>query len=140
MKKTAPLGLSLLLAVVLAAPALMACGGTRSYELVGTDRTVGTDANLEVAKDGANFKIKLDVENLPPPARVSESATTYLVWLRPEGQAILLLGQLNYDDDDREGHLETTTPHEVFELIVTAESDPAAASPNETVVLRQRVD
>ncbi|MEO0326547.1 MAG: hypothetical protein AAF447_26610 [Myxococcota bacterium] len=131
---------SFLLAFLALAPALTGCGGTRSYVLTGTDRTVGTDAELEVKKDGANFAVTLDIENLPPPGRVSEGAEVYSVWLRPEGQATLLIGQLNYDEDDREGHLETTTPHESFEMLVTAEQTAQAASPSEMVILRQRVD
>ena len=140
MNKAAFLSTSLLITVFALTPTLTGCGGTRSYVLAGTDRTVGTDAELEVKKDGANFAVTLDIENLPPPGRVSEGAETYAVWLRPEGQATLLLGQLNYDEDDREGHLETTTPHETFELLVTAERSAQAASPSEMVVLRQRVE
>ncbi len=140
MNKAVILSSSLLLTVLVFAPALVGCGGTRSYVVTGSDRTVGTDAELEVKKDGANFAITLDVENLPPPGRVSDGAEVYSVWLRPEGQATLLLGQLNYDEDDREGHLETTTPHESFEILVTAEQTAQAASPSEMVVIRQRVD
>ena len=84
--------------------------------------------------------VTVEMEHLPPASRISESATLYVVWIKPQGGTPSMAGRLEYDDDERSGTMRATTPHTEFELLITAETDATATSPSDIVVARQRVE
>lgn len=126
------LALSLLLAAALAG-----CAATKAT--LNPTRVNPGSVGTVVAKETSNGNTKLDVDinHLPPPGALG--ANTYVVWIRPHDGKYLNLGQVAIDER-RHGHLETTTPHQSFIVIVTGEDNPTAAVPSSTVVLTGVVD
>lgn len=118
---------------------LAACGGPAEYILTSTARTAGTDGLVTVEDLNGNHMVSVSLEHLPPPERISESATAYLVWIQPDGGTPSLAGALNYDADDRIGRMQATTPEDNFSVIITAEDDAQAAAPSDVVIARQEV-
>jgi len=115
--------------------ALSACGPT-THSMVGTERAAGADGTLTIENGEGNQLVTVELVHLPPPARVREGTSVYVVWLTPPGAQPTLAGVLAYDADDRTGTLRATTPHEQFGLIVTAEEAPDVVSPSDAVVAR----
>ena len=84
--------------------------------------------------------LEIDVTNLPPPARVVPTATTYLAWYRKDSSSTWArIGGLKYEEGDREGKLSGSVPEVAFDLIVVAEASESPASPSPDVVVAQRV-
>ncbi len=73
------------LTLVLALFALAACGGPSEYIVVGTAHASGMDGLVTVENTEGNNLITIEVEHLTPPGRVSDGATAYVVWFKPEG-------------------------------------------------------
>jgi len=118
--------------------ALSACGGPAEFALTGTARAAGTDgtATVEVIEGGSHM-VTVELMHLPPPARLGDGLTTYVVWLQEEGGQPQKAGVLAYDEDERSGTMRATTPNSGITLIVTAETDRDAASPSDIVVARR---
>ena len=120
---------------------LAACGGPTVYALVGTPRSVGTDGTVEVeATDGGNFLVNITLNHLPPPARLGDGLTTYVVWFIRDGVAPTLAGTLNFDEEERSGSMMATTPYSQFRVRVTAEETRDVSSPSTIVVADQLVE
>ena len=119
--------------------ALAGCGGPSEYVLTGTQRAAGADGLVTVEEIEGNRMVTVELEHLPPPNRISESATVYIVWVKPERGQPTMAGRLEYDPDDRVGRTRATTPHDHFTVFVTAEADTTADSPSDVVVARQEV-
>jgi len=79
------------------------------------------------------------MEHLPPPARLGDGLTTYVVWLQEDGGQPQKAGVLEYDDSDRSGTMRATTPNSGVTLIVTAEQNRDVVSPSEIVVARREL-
>jgi hypothetical protein len=119
---------------------LTACGGPDEYALVGTERAAGTDGLLVVEEiEGGNRMLNLTLEHLPPPSRLGQGMTAYIVWLKPANGQPQMASRLAYDEDERTGTATATTPGARFEVLVTAERNANATSPSDVVVARQRV-
>mgnify|MGYP006999943502 CR=1 FL=1 len=135
-KLSRPLSVLTLLASML----LAACGGPTVYALVGTARSIGTDGSVEVEEgEGGNYMVEVQVNHLPPPARLGEGLTTYVVWFIREGVAPTLAGSLNFNEEERNGRLIATTPYSQFRVRVTAEETRDVPSPSEYIVADQLV-
>ncbi|MCB9602679.1 MAG: hypothetical protein H6721_23440 [Sandaracinus sp.] len=129
----------LVLALALLVP-LVGCGGPSEYAVVGSPRAAGTDGLLQIEEiEGGNRMLTLVLDHLPPPARLGEGMTTYAAWVVPNGGSATKAGNLEYDEDARQGRLMATTPHARFTLKVTAESDAAAVTPSDVVVADREV-
>jgi hypothetical protein len=131
----------LTLVLALLGLALAACGGPTVYALVGTARSVGTDGTVEVEPtDGGNFMVTVSLNHLPPPDRLGDGMTTYVVWFIRDGVAPALAGALNFDPEERNGTMMATTPYSQFRIRVTAEETRDVASPSEIIVADQLVE
>jgi len=128
-----------LAAALAAAPAFLGgCGGSNSYTVAGVGTAAGADINIEVEDtDMGNKMVKIEVENLPPPERVAEGTSTFVIWLTAEDGSPQRLGILQYDEDDRKGVGGGTTPLESFTVTVTAEESESATEPGEHIVAKQ---
>lgn len=127
---------------LLCAVLLSACGGPLKYQVPSTSRAPGADARViaDVASDQGQTHLEIDVTNLPPPARVVPTATTYLVWYRKDSSSTWArIGGLKYEEGDREGKLSGSVPEVAFDLIVVAEASESPASPSPDVVVAQRI-
>jgi len=89
--------------------------------------------------DGPNKKVRIEVEYLAPPERVSAYATAYVVWLVPAGEN----EPRNYGalkvSDKLKGELEIQTPFPEFDVFVTAEPTPTVARPTNKQLLMASV-
>ena len=125
---------------LLATLLLAACGGPTVYALVGTPRSIGTDGRVEVEEsEGGNYLVQVQVNHLPPPARLAEGLTTYVVWFIRDGVAPTLAGSLNFNEEERNGSMLATTPYSQFRVRVTAEETRDVASPSEFIIADQLV-
>jgi hypothetical protein len=115
----------------------------------GSSFQMAPDASVPFAKgeiaasftDNGNGKMVLKVEHLGDPAKLSASATTYVVWIRPldkEGVKPVNVGALKIDSDYA-GKLEFTTPYRHFEVTITPESAADSTAPAGRDVLKTTV-
>ena len=85
-----------------------------------------------------NTALRVVVDHLPPPERLSSELKTFVVWIRPaRGQDYLNAGQLTIDDE-RSGELETVTPYPDVDVLVTAEAGGSPAYPSAFKILEGR--
>lgn len=132
---------SVALAVATIALAASTCAPRRDVVVTGTDRAVGADGHIEVVReDGGNYLVTIEAQNVPPPARLGDGLTTYVVWFRPAEQQPLRMGILAYDEDARTGEMRATTTNTSFEVLVTAETAADVASPSDIVIFRTSVE
>lgn len=125
-------------AILTGAVALLGCSGPSVYQMQSGERTAGADGELNITQDdNGNQLVQMSVAHLPHPAQLSEEMSTYVVWIQPdETSQRYNVGRLRLNDD-RTGMLNFTTPFDRFDLMVTAEADPAEMSPSDQVVLRR---
>jgi hypothetical protein len=116
---------------------LFACGGPSEYVLTGTARSAGTDGMMIVEDTGGNHMVTVELEHLPPPSRVSSQGQHYVVWIKPKGGTPHVVGQLDYDEDERIGRMTATAPHAQFELIISVERVMTVSHPSEIVVIKK---
>jgi hypothetical protein len=122
----------------LLAASIAGCAST--YEMPTEAPNYAAIADIEVRVNKTDLReMTLRIEHLAPPRRIDPSLVAYVVWMTVPGHGTSKLGQLEYDEDDREGRLLATSAHRKFEVLVTLESDPSAASPSNNVVLRKLV-
>ena len=92
-----------------------------------------------LSTQGPKQKVRIEVQYLPPPDRVSAHATTYVVWLVPAGEneprnfGALRLGV------SLKGELEIQTPFPEFEVFVTAEATATVTRPTNRQLLMASV-
>ena len=93
------------------------------------------DTHLD--KNG-NTDVDIKVHHLAHPANLTPPATTYVVWFRQPGSAPQNEGELKVDAK-LEVELKTETQWKSFELMITAENNPATESPSGDQVLSTRI-
>jgi hypothetical protein len=117
-------------AIVLLCGSQLGCGlfgGANTQTMRASPSIPSSEGTLETSvDDNDNVHIKLKVERLPHPSKVTPAATVYVVWVRP-GSAVLQNAGTLVVDDDMTGELETQTPYKTFQLTVTPEATPAGA-------------
>lgn len=118
-----------------------ACASGLSVQATGRGPAYGADARIELEEgDAGNHQLAVKIEHLVPPHRIDGKFDQYAVWIDPEHRTPRLVGILDYDEEDRAGKLETLTPYEKFDLLVTAERSGRPSDPHGTVVLSERID
>jgi hypothetical protein len=130
------------LALVPFALFLAACGGPLKYQLSSTPKAPGADGQLvcDVEKGQSQTQVDLKVQNLAPPGRVTEGATTFVAWYRKDSAAVWgRIGGVQFDESARSGTLKGSVPEVAFDFEVTAEKADAPVSPSPDVVFSQRV-
>ena len=123
--------------------AVAACGGPLKYEVASSARAPGADAKIaaKVKKDQSLTQLEIEAVNLPPPARVTDGATSYVVWHRRDSSgAWTRSGGLAYDESDRKGKWTGTVPETSFNLVISAEKEASAGSPSGETVFSQHVN
>lgn len=123
--------------------ALAACGGPLKYNVPSSSRAPGADATViaDVKQDQGQTELEVNAQNLPPPSRVTEGATTFVVWQRKNsGSQWSRLGGLKYDEGDRKGTWKGSVPETAFDLAISSEKEADVASPSGDTVFSQRVE
>ena len=116
------------------------CSGPMEYQMEPGERTASSEGALLLDfDDNENKFMELNVAHLPPPSRLGEGYSTFVVWLKPEASTVHYnMGQLRVGAD-RAGFIEFTTPFDAFELRVTAEVQPNVLEPSDQEVLRRNI-
>lgn len=124
--------------ILAGAVALLGCSSPSVYQMQSGERTAGADGQMSITNDdNGNQLVELTVAHLPHPSQLSEEMSTYVVWVQPDDSSQRYnVGRLRLNDD-RTGMLLFTTPFDRFDMMVTAEADPAEMSPSDQVVLRR---
>lgn len=132
---------TILLVLSLGSGLLVTGCGSDEFQIVGTPRAAGTDGTVTVEEiEGGNYLVHVEVQHLPPPDRVAEDASAYIVWIKPEDGSPVKAGRLGYDPDERSGTMQATTPAGgTFFVIITAESDEATNEPSDAIVVEREV-
>lgn len=118
---------TLLSALLLATP--VACKTT--VQAPTEAPALGSDATIVASKNKTgNYAVSIDIRNLAPADRLDPEATTFVVWLVTQGATAVRAGVLAYDEGDRRGALEATSPNSSFNVLVTLEKEPNPAGPN----------
>jgi hypothetical protein len=118
---------------------LVGCGPA-TYSVIGTERAVGADGKITVEEiEGENHLVTVELEHLPPPERLSNGLTIYVMWIVPDNQTPRMGSVLELDADDRTARARATTPTHRFEVRVTAERNANVVSPSEHVIIKQRI-
>lgn len=119
---------------------LMACGPSE-FVVTGTERAAGADGTITVEElEGGNVLVNVTFENLPPPDRLGQGLTTYIVWFKAANGAPSMAGALAYDADNRTGSMQATSPHSDLEVIVSGEKALNATAPSEFVVAKRKIN
>lgn len=115
------------------------CGGPRTFQMRGSQRDPGADAQLQIEHiEGGNL-VTISATNLAPPERVSSGTTRYVVWFRAGSSPAVMEAVLSYDPDSRTGRATAHTPHDRFTVLITAERAAQPGNPSEYVVFQQNV-
>lgn len=132
---------TILLVLALSSGLLGTACGSDEFQVVGTPRAAGADGTVTVEEiEGGNYLVLVEVEHLPPPDRIAEDATVYVVWIKPEDGAPVKAGRLEYDPDERTGTVRATTPAaETFFVLITAEPDDTTNEPSDAIVVQREV-
>src|SRR5262249_22553887 len=96
------------------------------------------DATFE---QNGNGRMVVKVEHLGEAGRLDPSATTYVVWIRPEAAdapKVVNVGALRVDQDYR-GELEFTTAYKKFEVMITPEKRGDVSEPTGRHVLQAKI-
>jgi outer membrane protein OmpA-like peptidoglycan-associated protein len=109
--------------------------------IIGTERfakNIKGEAKVERRKSVT--LVQIDIGRLPPPSQVGPAFTTYVIWaITPEGIADNL-GEYRQRDSELADNLfgseiRTSTPHQTFSLIITAEPYYLVSAPSRLVVV-----
>lgn len=135
-------GMTPIKSIFLALPLCLAaaCGGGQTSKLQTASGAPAAVGNVETSQgENGNTVVKVEVEHLAPPENVASGASVYVVWAKPRSdEGPRNLGALKVSDD-RKGKLETKTPLQQFELLVTPEASPLATKPTGEPVMRASV-
>jgi outer membrane protein OmpA-like peptidoglycan-associated protein len=113
-------------------------GGSTKIDLVGTDLLPEATGEAKIeARQGATT-VEVKCKNLPSPTRFGAEFLTYVLWaVSPEGRTVNL-GELSVKQNG-EGERKTSTPMQMFSLLITVEPYFAVRMPAELVVLENEV-
>jgi hypothetical protein len=107
-----------------------------------TPKAPGADGKLvcEVEEGQKQTQVKLTIEHLPPPGRVTQGGTTFVAWFRKNSDMVWArIGGVQFDESARSGSMQGSVPEVAFDFEVTAEKADAPVSPSPDVVFAQRV-
>ncbi len=114
-------------------------GGTVPFTGMAQFISADGEARWEEIAGGA-ILVEIEMENLPPPNRVAQGFTTYVVWFAPTGRTPVVATTLEYDEDDRTGFATATNATKTFDILITAERNAQATVPSQHNVARFRID
>lgn len=127
---------------LVSAALLVACGGPLKYQVASSGKAMGADAKIvaDVKTDLHQTAVHIEVAHLAPPARIVPDALQFVVWGRKGTSAVWTrMGNIAYDESNREGKFEGTFPELEFDLQVTVEKDASVGAPGADVVFAQHI-
>lgn len=94
--------------------------------------------HVERDKDNRNTKLDIKVSHLARPTNLNPPASSYLVWIRPNGEDAVKQGAIGVDKN-LNGELHAVTVSKNFDLFITAEPGQTVTMPSSMEVLRTHV-
>ncbi|PYX96033.1 MAG: hypothetical protein DMG71_07340 [Acidobacteria bacterium] len=85
-----------------------------------------------------NIKFHIDTKHLARPNSLTPSKSVYVVWIQPRGKDPINAGVLTVNDQ-LEGSFRATTPHQTFDLFITAEDSANVDHPTGPPLLKTTV-
>lgn len=103
----------------------------------GVPAATGT-VKVQKDKNNGNMKLDIKVDHPASPSSLTTSATSYIVWVRPNGQDAIKQGAIRVDKD-LSGRLKAVTTSKTFDVMMTAEQGDNVTFPSTTQVLSAHV-
>ena len=124
------------LGAMLALTAALGCSSGKTVPLQPTQSVPAALGEVHATKtDQGNTRVDVQVSYLAPPQNVDPGSHVYVVWAQPkDGSTPQNIGALEVGKD-RKGRLETLTPLEKFEILVTPEPERNAKQPTNKPVM-----
>ncbi|GAB2993122.1 hypothetical protein GCM10027284_07720 [Cyclobacterium sediminis] len=98
-------------------------------------------ASINKTKEGA-YLVKLDINNLALPERLSPPKKHYIVWIEAPGQGLIRLGEISNNSgmfkNRGKASFEKETRHKPAMLLVTAENSLDISYPGSNVILKSK--
>lgn len=111
----------------------VSCATTKEFPV--SDVVPAADINLKIKEDkNENFKITIKAKHLASPERIRPAANYYVVWLDTY-DGYKNVGQLR-SKNGKKASLETLSPYQFTEILITAEQSGDAAYPDGTIISR----
>ena len=121
--------------------ALGSCSTKISFPVSNVVPAAEPDASVKKSKEG-DYVVKLDVNNLALPERLSPPKKHYIVWIDTESQGIKKLGEISNNTgifrNRGRASFETSTLFKPSMIMVTAENNLEIDYPGDQVVLKSR--
>ncbi len=122
-----PSRVRLRIVVAFAVVGLGACA--HSQPMQSSALVPAAEGKVKVSRgDSGNTRLTMEVKHLADPAMVAPGASTYVVWIQEPHAAAQNVGALKVGKN-RRGELKTVTPHQTFQVFITAEPTRAARAP-----------
>ena len=122
---------------VLLALLVSSCGTTREFPV--SDVIPAADIDLKVKEDkNENYKISIKAKHIASPERLNPSASYYVVWVDTY-DGYKNVGQLR-SKNAKKAELQTLSPFEFNEILITAETNGDASYPEGVVISRTTFD
>ena len=121
---------------------LVGCNPRADYALVGSAEVPGTHGEMEVEEiDQDQLLVTLVLDRVPPPERLEEGMTHYVLWFDEGDEAAPeLKAVFDFDRETMTAKAMATTSWTSFRVLVTAEPGPSPTEPSDIVVSKQVVN
>ncbi|SDL26824.1 hypothetical protein SAMN04488034_10311 [Salinimicrobium catena] len=133
-KKTLPIESAFrVLSFIFAAILISAC--SKDIVFPNSEVVPAAEAVLKIDENSSNnYEVKLVVENLAAPERLTPSRRNYVVWMVTKKHGTINIGNLKVNRKNK-AELETMTPYEPIRVFITAEDGDEVVLPSTQVVL-----
>jgi hypothetical protein len=113
----------------------------KDYHMTADPSVPAASGTVHAQRDKQNGNTKLDIKvrNLARPSTLTPPATTYIVWVRPNGGDAVKEGSLGVDNKDLNGELHVVTVSKDFDLFITPEQSSTVTMPSSTELLRTHI-
>lgn len=119
-----------------------ACSPKINFPTSVVDPSATPKASVRKIENG-DYRVKMDVNNLVVPERLSPQKKNYVVWVNTETHGVRNIGELK----NRRGmlankgkaHFEGTIPYKPVQIIVTAEHNPHVQISGDHTVFRSEI-
>jgi hypothetical protein len=114
--------------------AMLSLGCAQKVALRNSPDVPAAIGEARITRDeNKNAVVEVDIQHLAPSDNLKPPKKAYAVWAQSPDGKNMNLGQLAVGSD-RRGRLKSTTPMQVFRIIVTAEDTPTATFPSPWIV------
>lgn len=118
---------------------LLSC--STKYGFSNSSVVPAATGSVKVKKDNNdNYRVRLHVNNLATPDKLTPSRRVYIVWVDTDGSGAKNIGQLRTSSglfsSGLKSSLETVTPFKPRSFFITAEDDATIQYPGSQVVLK----